>query len=51
MKKYNIRRNYFHLKITYHHCKLIEAWAGDAGTEDEHKKTVYLCDDGVKYYR
>ena len=34
-----------------HHCKLVEAWAGDAGTELESKKTVYLCDDGVKYWR
>jgi hypothetical protein len=34
-----------------HHCKLVEAWTGDAGTTDEHKKTVYLCDDGVKYWR
>jgi hypothetical protein len=36
---------------TTHHCKLVEAWAGDAGTELERKDTAYLCDDGVKYWR
>ncbi len=34
-----------------HHCQLVEAWAGDAGTQFERGKTAYLCDDGVKYWR
>jgi hypothetical protein len=35
-----------------HHCRLIEAWSGDAGTDMRFASdTAYLCDDGVKYRR
>jgi hypothetical protein len=34
-----------------HHCKLVESWAGNVGTNHEGSKTAYLCDDGVKYWR
>ncbi len=36
-----------------HHCRLVEAWAGEAGTEPKFPsdKTAYMCDDGVKYWR
>jgi hypothetical protein len=34
-----------------HHCKLVERWAGNVGTDDEGSKTAYFCDDGVKYWR